>query len=149
MAKRNEKGQFTKTQKAEDVSKAASSSKSINTTSGATGLKSSFGWVHEEFMPELSGKRAADTYQEMRNNDATVGAMFFGIEMFLRRVDWFVDSFDDSEEAEAKAKFVRECKEDMSITWSDFIAEVMSMMEHGWSWFLFQVQRWKNRVAEV
>lgn len=104
-------------------------------SSGETGLKRSMGYVQEEFLTDLAGPRAAQIYKEMRENDATVGAMFFGIEMFLRKVAWFVDPFDDSEEHEKKATFVRECKDDMSHTWSDFIAEVMSMMEHGWSYF--------------
>jgi hypothetical protein len=119
---------------------------------GETGLKRSYGIVSEEFLNDLAGSRAAEVYKEMRENDPTIGAMFFGIEMFLRKVNWFVDSFDDTPEQEKKAVFLRECKDDMSTTWPDFIAEVMSMMEHGWSWFeilyKFRTQEPKKKGGE-
>jgi hypothetical protein len=136
---------------AAEVSKASgrpSGTRINNVPSGASGLKRSFGYVQEEFLTELTGARAANIWNEMGDNDPTVGAMFFGIEMFLRRVKWFVDPFDESEKGEADAKFLRECKEDMSHTWSDFIAEVMSMMRHGWSWFEILYKMRSNEVPE-
>lgn len=136
MTNRDASGRFAKSQPEEVVKGPRATGTRINMQpTGATGLKRSQGYVYEEFLPELSGQRAAEIYKEMRDNDSTVGAMFFGIEMFLRRVKWFEDAYDDSPEAAEKAKFLGECKNDMSHTWSDFIAEVMTMMEHGWSWF--------------
>lgn len=129
----------TPRKKAASVSKAsgprANGARMNMAPAGETGLKRSHGYVYEEFLQELTGQKAAEVYKEMTENDPTVGAVFFGIEMFMRRVPWFVDSFDDSDEAEADANFLRECKDDMSHTWPDFLAEVMSMMPHGWSWF--------------
>ena len=148
MTNRDAQGRFVKKGKSAEISKASARTPGtrINMQSaGETGLKQSHGWIYEEFMPELQGQRAVQAYREMRDNDPTIGAIFFGIEMFLRRVDWFVDSFDDSPEQEEKAKFLRECKDDMSQTWPDFIAEIMSMMEHGWSWF---EELYKRRLGD-
>jgi hypothetical protein len=104
--------------------------------SGLTGLKQTNGYVYEEFLRDLTGPNAAHTYKEMRDNDPVIGAMFFGLEMFMRQVSWFVDPPLDIPETEgqAKAKFLEQCKDDMSQTWSDFICEAMTMMEHGWQW---------------
>jgi hypothetical protein len=134
---RNAKGQFAK-QKAEPVSKKSgriSGTRLNSAPAGASGLQRTNGLVFEEFLKELQGQQGARIFQEMRDNDDVIGALFFALEMFNRRVHWFVDPATDDEKGEADAKFLRECKEDMSHTWSDFIAEVMSMLQHGWSWF--------------
>lgn len=132
--------------KKKSVSKAAKRPNINMVSAGETGLKQTNGYVYEEFLKDLTGQKAAHTYREMRDNDPVIGAMFFGIEMFLRKVQWFVDPFAEDEEGQKKATFLRECKDDMSVTWSDFIAEVMSMMEHGWSW---QEILYKYRTTEV
>lgn len=136
MANRDSKGRFAKGEvPTMEISKAPSGTKINQVPAGATGLKQSYGYVYEEFLKELSGQQAAMIYREMRDNDPVVGAMFFGLEMFMRRVGWFVDAATEDEKGEKDAEFLRECMDDMSHTWSDFVAEVMSMMEHGWSWF--------------
>lgn len=147
MPKRNAKGQFAPAN--EEISKATNltpGSRINKVPAGASGLKRSYGYVQEEFLNELNGQKATQIYNEMGDNDATVGAMFFGIEMFLRRVNWFIDPFDESDEGQDKAKFLRECREDMSHTWSDFIAEVMSMMRYGWSWFEILYKVRNNKI---
>lgn len=144
---RDSKGRFSKAEVAEvgEIQKARfPSGIGVNSRPvGNTGLRQSNGYVQEEYLRELAGSKAAVVYKEMYDNDPIVGAMFFGIEMFLRRVQWFVDPHADGDEHEEKAKFLRECKEDMSHTWSDFIAEVMSMMQFGWSYF---EEMYKRRV---
>lgn len=136
--KRGKDGRFAPTDPTVKVSKAPSlpSGAGANFRQvGNTGLKRVGGYIYEEFLPELYGQNARRVYKEMRENDPIVGAMFFAIEMFLRKVDWFVDSASDDEKGQADAQFLRECIDDMSHTWSDFIAEVMTMMQYGWSWF--------------
>lgn len=138
MTNRGKSGRFEPTDKKVEVSKAPSlpSGTGINSRAiGNTGLKRTGGYIYEEFLAELSGPNGRRVYQEMRENDPIVGAMFFAIEMFLRKVDWFIDPATEDDKGEADAKFLRECKDDMSHTWSDFIAEVMTMMTYGWSWF--------------
>lgn len=145
--KRDAQGRF-KSPKKSTVSKARGRKQGSRVnfqSAGETGLKRSYGYVSEEFLKDLTGTKAAEIYREMGDNDPTIGAIFFGIEMFLRRVEWFVDPFGDGDEHKAKADFIRECKDDMSHTWPEFIAESMSMMQHGWSWF---EELYKRRTHE-
>lgn len=102
---------------------------------GLTGLVRSNGYVYEEFLPQLMGQKAYKIYREMTDNDPIVGAMLFAIDMFMRKVDWRVQPSDESPEAEEKAEFLRECKDDMSQTWPDFVSEINTMLTFGWSWF--------------
>ena len=36
----------------------------------------------DEFLPELRGKKAIRTYQQMRDNDATIGAVLYAVEQW-------------------------------------------------------------------
>jgi len=101
---------------------------------GRSGLRQD-GWgVNEEFLTELRGHLGIRALKEMRENDPIVGAVFFAIEMFLRKVNWFVDPFDDTDASKENAKFLEECKDDMSMTWPDLISEILSFLQYGWSW---------------
>ncbi len=150
MANRDKSGRFAKTEVVEKKTGRPSGTRINSVPSGVTGLKQDHGYVYEEFLRELSGQNAVKIYGQMRDNDPIVGAVFFAIEMYLRKVQWFVDAYDDSEEHEDKATFLRECMEDTSHTWSDFIAEIMSMMEHGWSYFetLYKIRTTEPKSAE-
>ena len=55
---------------------------------GTAGKESIF---FEEFLPELRGIRGVQAYLEMADNDATVGAILFAIEMLMRNVDFSVE----------------------------------------------------------
>lgn len=101
-------------------------STSVFTELGKTGLKSSYGYIQEEFLPQLQGGRAAKVYAEMSANDAIVGAVLYAIEMMLRGVSWHVEG--------PHAEFVDECRHDMSHSWEDFMAEAMSMLPYGWAY---------------
>jgi hypothetical protein len=64
---------------------------------GTTGLKVYAGIVQEEFLPALKGTKAVKVYREMRDNDPTVGAVMFAIEMLMRQVEWKVVSTESSD----------------------------------------------------
>lgn len=96
---------------------------------GTTGLRQYGGFVVEEWLRQLSGKKAAWVFREMADNDATVGAFLFAIEMLARGVPWEVE---EGSEAGA-AEFVEECRNDMSSTWEDVVCEILSMLIFGWS----------------
>ena len=102
---------------------------------GESGLKRSHGYIYEEFLNELTGESGVRVLKEMSENDPIVGAMLFAIEYFMRQVKWFVDAPPKDPDGLKKKQFVEECKDDMGIPWSDFIAEVMSMLPYGWSYF--------------
>lgn len=98
---------------------------------GATGLKRFSGYVYEEFLPDLAGPRGVQIYKEMSSNDATIGAVLFAIQMLCRRVDWRTDPASTQPQDEEAADFVQSCMEDMSHTWLDMVAEIMSMLVFG------------------
>jgi len=130
---------------------------------GSTGLKVSGGIIQEEFIPELKGLKAVKVYRQMRDNDPTVGAIMFAIEMMMRQVDWKVvltkdlpgekslpnpdatpsqdqpsdvslPASDQDIERDPRAMFLASCMNDMSDSWSSLMTEVLSMLTYGWSW---------------
>jgi len=100
---------------------------------GTSGLRQYSGWVREEFLPQLMGRRAATVYREMAENSATVGAMIFAIVQALRQVEWRVVPADDSAAAKKEQEFVESLMTDMSHTWDDFNIERLSMLIYGFA----------------
>jgi hypothetical protein len=95
---------------------------------GYGGLKQYGGRVAEEFHPNLRGTKAAKVYEEMRDNDAIVGAVLYAIESFLRKMKWKVEGPD-----EAEVEFLKSCMDDMEMPWEDFISDVLSFLVFGYS----------------
>lgn len=102
---------------------------------GVSGNKMSVGRSDDEFLTELKGDKATKVYKEMSKNDATVAAVLFSIKMLIRQITWDVQPYDEDTQSIDDATFLKECQNDMSHTWGDFIAEVMSMAEYGYSYF--------------
>ena len=101
---------------------------------GVTGLKRSAGYLDEEFLPQLKGKRAVQVYREMADNDAIIGAMLFAITNLMRNVTYSVTPAGKSADDAKAAKFVEECMQDMSHSWDAMIVEILSCLVYGWSW---------------
>lgn len=101
---------------------------------GVTGLKRSAGVVDEEFLPALRGRKAVKVFQEMSLNDPTVGSLLFAITQLLRQIDWRVEAPDNTPDATEAKDFIEQCMEDMSHTWDDMIADILTCMVYGWSW---------------
>lgn len=107
---------------------------------GHTGLDQYGGFLSEEFLPELRGSRGRQVYREMRDNDPTIGAVMFAIEMLIRQVDWDVDPGDAvigaaSVDLGGDADFLWQTMNDMDRPWIDFIAETLTKLTFGWSLF--------------
>jgi hypothetical protein len=101
---------------------------------GVSGLKRVSGYVDEEFLPALRGRKAVRVYREMASNDSMVGALLFSIDKLIREVEWKVLPPEGGEEGEQAQEFLEQCMEDMSHSWDDLIGEILSMMTYGWSW---------------
>lgn len=118
---------------------------------GITGLQRTqgTGYVFEEWLAQLSGSKQNKIYREMRDNDPIIGAMFFTMEMILRRSEWHIDPAKHSGAAGREtADFVWSCKDDMSHTWEDFIAEVLSMLVFGYALFEVTYKRRKGAAGK-
>lgn len=95
-----------------------------------------------EFLPD-EGLYAAQLYQQMRDTDPIIGGVFLALESMFRQVDWQEIPADDSQAAQGWAAFLAGCRADMSHTWPSFIADVLSMLVHGWSYFevVYKIRR--------
>jgi hypothetical protein len=101
---------------------------------GVTGLKRVSGYIDEEFLPALRGRKAVRVYREMASNDSMVGALLFSIDKLLREVEWKVLPADSGTDGDEAQEFLESCMEDMSHSWDDLIGEILSMITFGWSW---------------
>ena len=101
---------------------------------GTTGLKRTSGYIDEEFLPQLRGRKSVQVYREMGDNDAIASAMIFAITQLLRGVDWPVVPGGKSADDAKAAKLVETCMEDMSTSWDDVIQEILTCIQYGWSW---------------
>ena len=101
---------------------------------GATGLRRTAGYIDEEFLPQLKGRKAVQIYREMADNDPVIGSLLFSVDRLLRQVDWRVEPASQKDEDKKAAEFVEQCMDDMSTTWDDLITEVLTMLPYGFSW---------------
>lgn len=102
---------------------------------GRTGLfRFNTGWIYEEFLNELRGRKGIEVYKEMSENDDVIGAILFATEMLMRQSEWSIQEASPSQIDLDAAEFVRSCMDDMEETWSDFISEVLSFLTYGWSY---------------
>ena len=102
---------------------------------GITGLKHNNGIIAEEFLRELKGRRGAQIIRQMVDNDSVIGSIMLSVETGLRAVEWTIEPWDDTPQRAEEAEFVEECMKDMSHSWPDFIAEALSKVPYGWSFF--------------
>ena len=118
---------------------------------GVSGLKRWSGYVEEEFLPALRGRKAVQIFKEMSENDAIVGSLLFSIDMLIRAVDWHVQPASSAEPDQLAAQFVESCMEDMSHTWDEMISEILSMLVFGWSWHevVYKKRAGTNRNQEL
>ncbi len=81
----------------------------------------------------MRGRKGAEIYTEMSNNDETIGAIMFAIEMLVRQADWNVEPSGSTAKDKEAAEFVKSCMDDMQQTWIDTISEILSFLTYGWS----------------
>lgn len=98
---------------------------------GSGGANSIF---FEEFLPELRGIKGVHAYSEMADNDATVGAILFAIEMLMRKCEFHVEPSGNNAKDKEAAEFVESCMNDMERTWTDTLSEFLSFLTYGWSY---------------
>lgn len=100
---------------------------------GTTGLERYAGEIFEEPLRQLQGRRGRKIFREMAWNDDVVGAVLFAVEMLIRQVSWRWEAADNTNEAAQAADFMAEVIGDMSMTWEDTLAEILTMLPFGWS----------------
>ncbi|MNB67103.1 hypothetical protein D3C75_135860 [compost metagenome] len=100
---------------------------------GVSGLDRDYGRVYEEFLTQLRYPQAARIYKEMADNDATIGAILYMSEQLIKKAGWSVEDASDSPADKAAGDFLRECMNDMRMSWDNTISEILSMFTYGFS----------------
>lgn len=95
---------------------------------GFSGLNVRSGRIYDDFLREFHGVEAYKRYNEMRLNDATIGAGLLAVELTLRGLDWTFIGDD-----ERWVQVVEDARAAMSQSWNDFISEAMSFVWAGYS----------------
>jgi hypothetical protein len=109
---------------------------------GRSGLRHWGGFVFEEWLTQLQqGRRAAEVYREMGDQDPIIGAVLYAITMLMRRVSWWCEPKDSP-----GAKWFDQVREDMAFSWADSISEVISFLQYGYSYheMVFKVRSGPN-----
>jgi hypothetical protein len=97
---------------------------------GRSGLRHWGGFVFEEWLQQLQqGRRAAEVYREMSDQDPIIGAILYAIQMLMRRVTWWFEEQDTP-----GSKWMNEVINDMQFSWPDTISELMSFLPYGYSY---------------
>ena len=116
---------------------------------GTSGLKEYGGVIDEEFHPKLRGEYGPKVYREMADNSSTVGAIRYIIRALVRQVDWRVEPESPEEPAMEAAEFLESCLLDTTHTFEDFISEVLSFLDYGWSFFEIVYKLRKGETGDI
>ena len=115
---------------------------------GRVGQRRYGGIFYEEFLSELRGRNGAEVFTEMSNNDETIGAILFAIEMLVRQASWSVEPGGSTAKDREAAEFVKSCMDDMQQTWIDTISEILSFLTYGWSFHEIVYKRRMGRTKD-
>lgn len=115
---------------------------------GRVGQRRYGGIFYEEFLSELRGRKGAEVFTEMSNNDETIGAILFAIEMLVRQASWHVEPGGSTAKDREAAEFVKSCMDDMQQTWIDTISEILSFLTYGWSFHEIVYKRRMGRTKD-
>lgn len=122
---------------------------------GSTGLNRHGGsrsWVEEEWLVQLKDNRARyEAYREMVRT-ATAGGVKRAIMLNIARLARKVEPPSDNPKYQQQVEFVESCFDDMYPRWGPVLDQILSCLEHGWSWFELTMKRrqgpndvpWKN-----
>lgn len=115
---------------------------------GRVGQRRYGGIFYEEFLSELRGRKGAEVFTEMSNNDETIGAILFAIEMLVRQASWSVEPGGSTAKDREAAEFIKSCMDDMQQTWIDTISEILSFLTYGWSFHEIVYKRRMGRTKD-
>lgn len=95
---------------------------------GKTGLNQTAGEIFEEKLKALQREKRFEVYQEMADNDATIGAILFVVDQLIRNVEFTVNPATQSPEHIADAEFLKGCMDDLDQPWEEVISEIFGSM---------------------
>lgn len=114
---------------------------------GTSGLRGVGGIVNEATIYGLSGLRRVEIFRQM-GMDASVGAVLFMQKAMMKGAKWpVVDASQDPKDLEA-GDFIRSVFEDMEQPWSNYISEICSFFQFGYSLHEIMFKRRAGRSPE-
>ena len=104
---------------------------------GSSGTEIFAGYLQEEYLPELQGKKAADAYDKMRRSDPKVKMILSAMKNPIKGAVWEVHQIgDETREGEIQQKFIEHILfNDLGKTWKSFLHEALSCIDFGYSVF--------------
>lgn len=120
---------------------------------GTSGLKESGGWIYEEFLPQLAGRKGQHLYAEMAANSASIGAIRMLVRDLVRQVEWSVKANEkakDAHKAQREAEHIEGCMHDMEHSFASLVSEALTMLEQGFAPCLitYKLRRGRNQPPE-
>lgn len=109
---------------------------------GSTGIVRYGGFIDDEFLPKLKGKKARATYREMADNDPVVGAFLLAVDLLMRRVSWALEPASTQPADLEVSDKLWGALHDMEDTWPDVVSSALTMLPFGFSWL---EEVWKRR----
>ncbi|MGA9772342.1 MAG: hypothetical protein WBV94_25135 [Blastocatellia bacterium] len=103
-------------------------------TVGVSGLKRAGGYVLEEWLPELQSHRGRRVMRQMIDSDPIIGAGLLAIDLLSRNVPWSTEPVSNEKNDVEASTFLESCRTDMSYSWNDTIAEILTFVPWGWEW---------------
>lgn len=109
----------------------------MKTEIGYSGTNTRYGMIRaDEFLNDLKGSRGIEKYREMRDTDATIGAIMYATEQVLRDVPYTVVPSDKKNaKAVEMAEWLKTVLEDMDHSLDDHISEALSSLTYGFALF--------------
>ena len=101
---------------------------------GHSGLDQSAGYITEEFLRELRGRRGMEKLREMGSNDAISSALLTLVRLLFQNTEKrLVPANANDEQALECAEFIRECQGDMDHTWAAVEDEFLTSCIYGYA----------------
>ena len=104
---------------------------------GKPGLRRSFGFIDEEWLPKLRTRQLRiRAYKTMMGTDATVAAVGNGAKMAIKQVDFFIQPAGTLDGDVAFAAFVEDCIfNSLDRSWPEKLTEILSYPDYGFGLF--------------
>jgi excisionase family DNA binding protein len=94
---------------------------------GSPALKRTSGYIDEEFLASLKGKKGMAMYREMADNDAVIGTSLWIIESLCRQVEWETEESQTGHPLAAwGAEFAESLFDDCETTWRSKVGELLT-----------------------
>lgn len=103
---------------------------------GSSGTRIFAGFFSEEYLQELRGKHAADTYDKMRRSDGQVKMLTSAVINPILAATWEVEPGAEGDEFKADADLISHILfNDMGRPFDEFLGECLTFVHHGYSLF--------------